>query len=294
MKAIKIVHGYSRDKRPDLKQFMIDTIVSGDGDIPLYIKIDDGNADDKTVFVSRLKEFKNQWTFEGISVADSALYTGKNLSAMAGIKWIARVPLTIKEAQEKIGKTEEDAWNLEERKGYKIAEISSEYAQVKQRWLVIESEIRKAADIKKINSEVERKLESAQASLRKLSSQEFACRADGEIAIKKITRICGMWDIMEVGINLTSGVQEGNPCPSPTVTIFVKKRSKPLSLMDSRYRKQARYLILIVTRLDYGLSENGKQETFKLCRINHLAMDIKLLTGKNSKVLWRRMEIKLK
>ena len=55
MKAIKIVHGYSRDKRPDLKQFMIDTIVSGDGDIPLYIKIDDGNADDKTVFVSRLK-----------------------------------------------------------------------------------------------------------------------------------------------------------------------------------------------------------------------------------------------
>ncbi len=117
MKAIKIVHGYSRDKRPDMKQFMIDTIVSGDGDIPLYIKIDDGNADDKTVFVSRLKEFKNQWTFEGISVADSALYTGENLSAMAGIQWITRVPLTIKEAQEKIGNIEEDAWDLEERKG---------------------------------------------------------------------------------------------------------------------------------------------------------------------------------
>jgi len=33
---IKITHGYSRDHRPDLKQFIIDLIVSGDGDIPLF------------------------------------------------------------------------------------------------------------------------------------------------------------------------------------------------------------------------------------------------------------------
>ena len=31
MKAIEIVDGYSRDKRPDLKQFIIDMIVTGDG-----------------------------------------------------------------------------------------------------------------------------------------------------------------------------------------------------------------------------------------------------------------------
>ena len=95
MKTIKIVHGYSRDRRPDLKQFIIDTIVSGDGDVPLYLKIDDGNADDKSGFVSRLKEFKNPWTFDGICVADSALYTAENLSAMAEMKWITRVPLSI-------------------------------------------------------------------------------------------------------------------------------------------------------------------------------------------------------
>ncbi|WP_293355134.1 MULTISPECIES: IS1634 family transposase [unclassified Microcoleus] len=81
MKTIKIVHRYSRDKRPDLKQFMMETIVTGDEDVPLYLKIDDGNADDKSVFVARLKEFKKQWTFDGICVADSALYTAENLSA---------------------------------------------------------------------------------------------------------------------------------------------------------------------------------------------------------------------
>jgi len=55
IKPIEIVHGYSRDKRPDLKQFIIDMIVTGDGDIPLYFKVDSGNVDDKTVFVERLK-----------------------------------------------------------------------------------------------------------------------------------------------------------------------------------------------------------------------------------------------
>ncbi len=152
MKAIKIVHGYSRDRRPDLKQFIIDTIVTGDGDVPLYLKIDDGNADDKSVFVERLKEFKNQWTFDGICVADSALYTAPNLSAMAGMKWITRVPLSIKEAQNKIWDIEDNAWEPNQIKGYKIAAISSDYANIKQRWLVIESEVRKQAAIKKYPS----------------------------------------------------------------------------------------------------------------------------------------------
>ena len=161
MKAIKIVHGYSRDRRPDLKQFIIDTIVTGDGDVPLYLKIDDGNADDKSVFVERLKEFKNQWTFDGICVADSALYTAPNLSAMAEMKWITRVPLSIKEAQNKIWDIEDNAWEPNQIKGYKIAAISSEYANIKQRWLVIESEIRKQAAIKKIAEQLEKQLESA-------------------------------------------------------------------------------------------------------------------------------------
>ena len=174
MKTIKIVHGYSRDRRPDLKQFIIDTIVSGDGDVPLYLKIDDGNADDKSVFVSRLKEFKNQWTFDGICVADSALYTAENLSAMAGMKWITRVPLSIKEAQNKICNIEDSDWEDSQIKGYKIAARTSEYGNIKQRWLVIESEIRKQADLKKIVKQVEKQLESAKISLRKLSRQDFA------------------------------------------------------------------------------------------------------------------------
>jgi transposase len=38
-KPIHITHGYSRDKRADLKQFIIDLICSGDGDVPLYLRV---------------------------------------------------------------------------------------------------------------------------------------------------------------------------------------------------------------------------------------------------------------
>lgn len=187
IKPIEIVHGYSRDHRPDLKQFIIDMIVTGDGDIPLYLKIDSGNIDDKSVFVSRLKEFKKQWTFEGICVADSALYTAENISAMTGMKWITRVPLSIKEAQSKILEVAESEWQPSGIPGYKIAERTSEYSNIKQRWLIVESEARKNASIKQINKQVKKQLENVKAALRKLSRQEFACQADAETAINQLS-----------------------------------------------------------------------------------------------------------
>ena len=54
-KPIQITYGYSRDKRPDLKQFLLELIVSGDGDIPLFIRAADGNESEQAVFGKILK-----------------------------------------------------------------------------------------------------------------------------------------------------------------------------------------------------------------------------------------------
>lgn len=35
---IKITYGYSKDHRPDLKQFILDLIVTGDGNIPIFLE----------------------------------------------------------------------------------------------------------------------------------------------------------------------------------------------------------------------------------------------------------------
>ena len=96
---IKIVRGYSKDKRPDLKQFLINLIASGDGGIPLFLECGNGNDNDKAKFAQLLSNFKKQVDFDSIFVADSALYTADNLLVIKHLKWITRVPLSIKAAQ---------------------------------------------------------------------------------------------------------------------------------------------------------------------------------------------------
>ena len=70
---ISITYGYSRDRRPDLKQFVMNLVCWGDGEIPAFIELADGNQSDKTRFAGLMQEFKSQWNFEGLYVADAAL-----------------------------------------------------------------------------------------------------------------------------------------------------------------------------------------------------------------------------
>src|SRR5215813_8821995 len=48
--AITITHGSSKDHRPDLKQAVLELLVSQDGDVPLVSKSWDGNASDTQIF----------------------------------------------------------------------------------------------------------------------------------------------------------------------------------------------------------------------------------------------------
>lgn len=185
VKPIVITHGYSRDHRPDLKQFIIDTICTGDGDIPLYLKVADGNEDDKSVFVKLLKQFQATWKFDGLHVADSALYTADNIEAMQQIKWLSRVPLNIKSAQKVIRNIKENEWSNPSREGYRIAERKSSYGGVEQRWFIVESEQRKKSDIEQIQKKVAKQKQQVEYLLRQLRSQVFACQPDAETAVEK-------------------------------------------------------------------------------------------------------------
>ena len=51
--AIAITHGYSKDHRPDVKQAVLELMVSQDGGVPLVSKSWDGNASDTQIFHDR-------------------------------------------------------------------------------------------------------------------------------------------------------------------------------------------------------------------------------------------------
>ena len=58
---IQLCYGYSRDYRPDLKQFVMNLVCWGDGDIPAFIELADGNQSDKARFAGLLSEFQQHW-----------------------------------------------------------------------------------------------------------------------------------------------------------------------------------------------------------------------------------------
>jgi transposase len=109
--AIDITYGYSKDHRPDLKQFLYGLITTTDG-IPIFGELMDGNLSDKTwnqEVLERLETMLPNGNNKHIYVADSALVTRGNLEIMhtQKIPFISRLPETFGIASE----LKEAAWS---------------------------------------------------------------------------------------------------------------------------------------------------------------------------------------
>ena len=184
---IKITHGYSRDHRPDLKQFMLNMIVSGDGDVPLFIETGSGNQSDKKVFGEIAKKYKKQLKFETTIVSDSALYSKNNLKLMKEISWVTRVPLSIKEAKEVVNNLPSEEFIKSELKGYSWREIENDYAGISQRWLVVESQPRKESELKKIEQKIIKEYQLVSAKLASLSKKDFESEVEANLKLQQIS-----------------------------------------------------------------------------------------------------------
>lgn len=203
--GMHITYGYSRDPsgsqplmgetpktalthhRPDLKQFIVDLMCSGDGDIPLYLRVGDGNEADSAIFAQLVTEFRQQWQIDALFVADAALYTAENLAQMNQLKWVSRVPATLKDAQDLLIKLHSDALVSSGLSGYQIAAVGNRYSGINQRWLLVESQARLKSDLAQLDKQIAQKLASANTTLQRLRSEQFACSADALQAAKKFS-----------------------------------------------------------------------------------------------------------
>jgi transposase len=197
---ITLTYGYSRDHRPDLKQFVMNLVCWGDGDIPGLIELSDGNQSDKTRFAGLMQAFKSQWNFEGLYVADSALYSKENLQQLAGLRWITRVPLTVTAASELVNQLSESALTPTELDGYRIATVCCDYGGVQQRWMVVESQQRKHSDLKQLDKTVANATTHGQTQLRQLCTQEFACEADALAALQQFKQTLVWHQLEDMGV----------------------------------------------------------------------------------------------
>ena len=187
-KEITITYGYSRDHRPDLKQFIIEMICSGDGDIPIFLKLASGNQADSSCFGQIAVEYQKQLEVNSLMVADAALYTESNLKMMSELRWLCRVPLSIKAAKSLISTLAESEFIDSTIPGYKLASKIQNYAGIEQRWLVVQSQERKESDLHKLTQKITKAESKAVQDLKKLSQERFACVADAIKALSKLSK----------------------------------------------------------------------------------------------------------
>ncbi len=185
---INITYGYSRDHRPDLKQFILELICSSDGDVPLFLKTASGNESDRKVFAQIAVDFKEQINLDTLMVADSALYSAANIALMKDMKWLCRVPLTVGHAKYIISETALEEFLKSEIDGYSFVVKTSNYGDVKQRWLIVESEQRLASDIKQLLKQILKALKTQTKKLHQLLAAEFTCHKDAMKALSEFSK----------------------------------------------------------------------------------------------------------
>ena len=176
--CIEITHGYSKDHRPDLKQFVVEMICANDGEVPLGFEVGSGNQSDKAVFAQRFKAFAQQWDVDGMLVADSALYSEENLTTLGSLRWITRVPLSLTAAQELVTYLPDEALEDAQREGYRLSSVCNTYGGVQQNWVVVESRARVESDCRQLDKHIEKQGKQANKAFRAHCKTDFSCAQD--------------------------------------------------------------------------------------------------------------------
>jgi transposase len=141
--ALRITHGYSKDHRPDLKQAVLELLVSQDGGIPLVSKSWDGNTSDTQVFQQRaealIRAFKDTPSPRYL-VADAKLYCEDNAVHLAKLGFITRIPATLKVVSQVIDQAlQGDTWqSVEATTRYQPLALC--HYGMAQRWPVVSSQ----------------------------------------------------------------------------------------------------------------------------------------------------------
>ncbi len=187
--VIRIQQGYSRDNRPDLNQAVLDMIVERKAGLPVLMEPLSGNVSDPGSFPDlidrHVDHLRNAHGFDYV-VADSALYSADHVEKLteSGVKFVTRVPETIREAKTRIQEAEIETMEpLTE--GYRAEECRSEYGDTEQRWLVVYSEEAEERARESVEDQVRRKHEKEAKAFSELTEREFACREDAEQALEE-------------------------------------------------------------------------------------------------------------
>jgi transposase len=219
--AIAITHGYSKDHRPDLKQAVLELMVSQDGGVPLMSQRWDGNASDTVVFKERYEALVTQFAASEAPrylIADAKLYTEANAVNLARLPFITRIPETLKVTQQLIAQAW--AWGewqpLDETVRYQRVELC--HYGMAQRWLVVSSQDAWQRAAHTLAQARAKEAEQVQTQLFHLQAQRFPSETDARATLEMIAQRWRYHQVAQVSLTPHSQyARKGRPTPETPI-----------------------------------------------------------------------------
>lgn len=263
-----ITHGYSKDKRPDLKQFVLSTLCV-DRAVPLWGKPEDGNASDKTVNNTLLSTIATFLAQHGVApgayiyVADAALVTEANLAALGDTLFISRLPATYNECGRLIAEavahnTWEEVGVLAHTKPTKHRPVTSYKAYEGEvtlygtpyRAVVVHSSAQDKRRQQRLERDIQASYSTVQSATRLAEQQEYFCRADAEAAAATLRAMHAAYHLVDVTVEEQPLYGRGRPSlhtprPVKAIRYRLKTTISPQTERIGRMEEEAGCFVLL-------------------------------------------------
>jgi transposase len=254
--AITITHGYSRDHRPDLKQAVLELMVSQDGGVPFLSKSWDGNTSDTQIFQERaqalMTALKNAPSPRYL-IADSKLYHDANAANLEKLGFITRIPNTIGSVSQVIRQALTwDTWHpLDDTTRYQRLELC--HYGMAQRWLVVHSQAALERAEATVNNTRQREEAAIAQQLFHLQAQRFETPAMAQEALGELAR---SWTYHQVAssnlIEHKRYARKGRPTPNTPLKAIewqIQAQARP-DQEALEHRKQSKACFVLGTNID--------------------------------------------
>ena len=190
-----ITFGLSKDKRPDLKQFLYGLSVTEDK-IPVAAEVKSGNVSDKSWNFEYIEKLASTLTpevlKEVIYVADSALVTEANLKKLKehNLKFISRLPgnFSLEEELKDRAWAENDFTELgcfssrKDAASYRCRELSGSIKDEQYRFLVVYSSKLDRRKARSLEKRLDRTNSALDKEIKAKMKEAYACAPDAEAA----------------------------------------------------------------------------------------------------------------
>jgi len=204
--SINITYGYSKDHRPDLKQFLVKMLCVG-RNVPILGSCEDGNGSDKSINNTVLSRISKHMAKHGLEpgafvyIADSAMVTEDNLTTVGDNLFLTRLPFSYNEAGRVVSEAvEQDVWEeigvLNETPAtakrppalYSITEKTVMLYEKEYRAVVIHSTAHDKRRLKRLERQIKKSTSTLSKIIAKETESEFFCRPDAEVAASSLQK----------------------------------------------------------------------------------------------------------